>query len=79
VLCVFFVHVLCVSVCVLCVCVLYVCFVCVCVCVCVCAHARSRLVGLVAENKTLPTIEETFFVLKRDGFISVVKVFLLIS
>ena len=55
------------------------CFVCVCVCVCVCAHARSRLVGLVAENKTLPTIEETFFVLKRDGFISVVKVFLLIS
>jgi hypothetical protein len=35
--------------------------------------ARERLFGLVAENKTLLTIEEIFLILKRDGFISVVK------
>ena len=40
------------------------------VCVCV------QLVGLVTENKTLRTIEEKFLVLKRDGFISVVKTLL---
>jgi hypothetical protein len=39
----------------------------------VCVSARALLVGLVAENKTLRKIEETFLVLKRDGFISVVK------
>jgi hypothetical protein len=28
---------------------------------------------VVAENKTLPTIEEKFLIVKIDGFISVVK------
>lgn len=32
-----------------------------------------QLVGLLAENKSLCTTEEKFLLLKRDGFISVVK------
>ena len=53
-----------------------VCLLCVWACVfvlCVYMCVRARLVGLVAENKCLRMIDETFLVLKRDGFISVVK------